>query len=193
MWHWRWLYLLAQIVQLVSAVRWALVIDAGSSGSRGYVFHAGENVHTFSSKKVHPGLSSFSSRPQDAAEYLKPVFSEAATLMPASEVSSCMVKILATGGMRLLSQQKQQGIYDAVRASFYDTIGRDLGFQLGKFSLVTVSGDDEAYFALLAANYLAGAVTHTGLHVHGSSPVGIIDLVRKDTDCPPPSPHFNQA
>jgi Golgi nucleoside diphosphatase len=170
-----------ELAQLVSAVRWALIIDAGSSGSRGYVFCAasggGETVQTFSSKKVYPGLSSFSSKPEGAAEYLKPVFAEAATIMPAAEIPSATVKLLATGGMRLLSQQRQQAIYDVFRKNFYSEIGQYFPFRLDKASLVTVSGNDEAYYALLAANYLAGSVTAAGLRVQGSSPVGIIDLV----------------
>ncbi|RYH16496.1 hypothetical protein EON65_30005 [archaeon] len=103
---------------------YAIVIDAGSTGSRCFVFHviidahSHRNISSHPCGKVIPGLSSFATHPRDASAYIMPLLNIAATRIPASHHRSTEVHIKATAGMRLLP--------DIVQAILFNTLVDDL-------------------------------------------------------------------
>lgn len=101
--------------------RYAIVVDAGSSGSRLFVYcipfrNSGENILPSITlclddqgepltKKVTPGLSSFASDPSSAQPYIANLLSFAARNIPKRYHAVTPVYILATAGMRLLTSR----------------------------------------------------------------------------------------
>jgi hypothetical protein len=115
------------------------IIDAGSSGSRLYVY-AQDKIdnsqwHVLFQKKVVPGLSAVS---VDAVpQYLNQLM----TIKPSTQMP---IDVYGTAGMRLLSNVEQDKRYQAVQQWFY---------QHGEWSLQharTISGQEEGAFAWIS-------------------------------------------
>lgn len=101
--------------------RYAIIVDAGSSGSRLFVYRIPTHENGDNSlppitlcldaegkpltKKVNPGLSSFASDPSSAQAYISGLLSIAAHNIPRQYHSVTPVYILATAGMRLLTER----------------------------------------------------------------------------------------
>ncbi len=101
--------------------RYAIIVDAGSSGSRLFVYcipalkkdDAGLPAITLCvdsegkplTKKVTPGLSSFANDPASAKQYISGLMSVAAQQIPKAYHSVTPAYILATAGMRLLTER----------------------------------------------------------------------------------------
>ena len=65
---------------------YAIVLDAGSSGTRMHVYHIppeGGLVKSVGKRTVEPGLSFFADDPRGALQYLRPLFTDAAKLISA--------------------------------------------------------------------------------------------------------------
>ena len=127
-----------------------MVIDAGSSGSRAYMYQYQLNkqnvpvsIEILSSSAVKPGLSSL--KPEQVSDYLQELF-----------VSHNVNKIervvptyfYATAGMRLLSSPQQERLYKKVR----DYVKENQSTLILK-DAKTISGSEEALFAWLAVNH----------------------------------------
>jgi Golgi nucleoside diphosphatase len=123
---------LCMLCSLVHAEEYALLIDAGSTGSRAFLYRfwraEGEvKVEGQKAKKIWPGLSSFSATyapladavkngsaasPSAAcvhsgghlAAYLVPALQRAAELVPVEKQSAMQVYIQGTAGMRLVEK-----------------------------------------------------------------------------------------
>lgn len=101
------------------ALSYAIVVDAGSSGSRGHLYkwppHSGNPHHLLDLqpvtdirgnamlKTVTPGLSSLASRPEAALEYFRPILDFATAHIPLGKQKNTPIYVLATAGMRLLN------------------------------------------------------------------------------------------
>jgi hypothetical protein len=159
---------------------YAVVIDAGSTGSRCFVFHVQIDLHSHRNisshpcGKVVPGLSAFSSHPSDVADYFAPLLSIAATRIPAAFHSQTAIHIKATAGMRLLSEVRQSIIWQ----SLVDGMSRrdEIPFFLTSDHVGTIDGHAEAFFAVLASNYIAGSIDGNLHPVHGRSLLGALDM-----------------
>ena len=100
--------LLVLLASLAGALaqNYAVVIDAGSTGSRAFIYefrHDANGTRSISAlhvQKVMPGLSSFGDHPQDAVAYLAPLLHNAASVIEPSHHSQTKVYIKATAGMR---------------------------------------------------------------------------------------------
>jgi len=129
----------------------AVVVDAGSSGSRVFVYHwprhDGDPSHLLKIdqlfkdgvpvvKKVEPGLSSFADSPQDAYVHLKPLLDYAKEHIPAPKQESTLLYVLATAGMRLLPFDKQQTIMTHIQSM----IKSEYNFYLPESSVEVISG-----------------------------------------------------
>ena len=101
------------------AGQWGVVIDAGSSGTRAFIYkwmdvssaRGGKGMEDLGHlpeltlakvKKTHPGISTFASRPVDINHHLGPLIDAATKEIPASRIPDTPIFVLATAGMRLV-------------------------------------------------------------------------------------------
>ena len=105
---------------------YAILIDAGSTGSRMYVYKISLNkwgkVDEVSDLeqlenplgKVKPGLSSLLDKKDEIASYLEKFIDSAKEIVPEDKWTSTPILVLATAGMRLLPEADQDAIMDKV-------------------------------------------------------------------------------
>ena len=174
------------------------VIDGGSTGSRLHVFEfvtkdgQVECLRRGSSRANRP-LSGFArlsdelDQPVDAvavANHLMPAFNFAARAIPSSFHASTRVWYAATAGMRLLTTDEQDEIYDALYEGLMDH--PDFVFTgTRRDDIGTLSGDLEGFYGAVAANYLQGTI-NADLELNHmptddmshktSSPIGALDM-----------------
>jgi hypothetical protein len=128
-------------------------------------------------KKAKPGLSTFISHPQDIFSYLLPILREAADIIPAEHHRNASLYIKGTGGMRSLSEQEQDLIWNHVFTELKNSnvvpfmikrenLGTISGMILSRFLplcfcnkfLFYSIGKMEAYAAVITSNFLAGRI-----------------------------------
>jgi apyrase len=138
--------------------RYAVVFDAGSTGSRVHVFKfinsaSGLLLMEDTFEQLKPGLgdSSWASDPKMAAGSLKPLLKKAEEAVPVSMQASTPVELRATAGLRLLPGTAADKIIDAVT-----TILENSPFKLVNDGVSVMEGVDEGAFAWLTLNYLLG-------------------------------------
>src|SRR5215218_7109612 len=107
-----------------SSLHYSMVVDAGSSGSRLYIYQydTSTGVPTitklYSSDNLKPGLSTFADKPAEVQNYLKPLQNGAKDYLKGHSLDPKEVPIsfLGTAGMRLVEdKQKERAIYQEVR------------------------------------------------------------------------------
>lgn len=150
------------------ATTYALMIDAGSTGSRIHVYtfsHCDpdpnalpklENEGFFMTK---PGLSSYAGKPRDAAESLRGLMEHAIEGVPESERSCTPIAVKATAGLRLLGARQSQEILDEVER----WLKEDWPFAVVKDGVVVMDGRDEGVYAWITINFVSPLVS-TALH-----------------------------
>ncbi|KAF8342445.1 nucleoside phosphatase family-domain-containing protein [Amanita rubescens] len=141
-------------------VQYALMIDAGSTGSRIHIykFNNCRSTPTFEYevfKMTKPGLSNYAGLPGDAARSLDVLLEEAMRVVP-EEMRKCTpVAVKATAGLRLLPGTQSAEILEAVGKR----IGDVYPFQLVESGgVVIMDGKDEGVYAWITANYLMGTI-----------------------------------
>jgi guanosine-diphosphatase len=140
-------------------VQYALMIDAGSTGSRIHIykFNNCRSTPTFEYevfKMTQPGLSNYAGLPADAARSLDVLLEEAMRVVP-EEMRKCTpVAVKATAGLRLLPGTQSAEILEAVGKR----IGDVYPFQLVEDGVVIMDGKDEGVYAWFTANYLMGTI-----------------------------------
>lgn len=100
-------YITPQTSSQTAGTRYAIVFDAGSTGSRIHVFkfNVDKSDLTLISdtfEQLKPGLSSYADDPQKAAESLKPLLDTAMKTVPKNMQSQTTLSLKATAGLRLL-------------------------------------------------------------------------------------------
>ncbi|KAK1217322.1 Guanosine-diphosphatase [Marasmius sp. AFHP31] len=143
-----------------SLVQWALMIDAGSTGSRIHIYkfnncqkHPSFEYEVFKMRKG--GLSDFASRPADAASSLDELMDEAVRVVPESLRSCTPVAVKATAGLRLLPETQREGILEAVERRLKE----NYQFKVhGPDGVVIMDGKDEGVYAWITANYLLDTI-----------------------------------
>ena len=143
-------------------VQYALMIDAGSTGSRIHVYKFNNckaslsyEYETF--KMTKPGLSSYDGRPDEAARSLDELMDEAVRVVP-KELRGCSpVAVKATAGLRLLGPEKSESILRAVRRR----LEVDYPFKVieAKNGVEIMDGKDEGVYAWITANYLLQTIS----------------------------------
>lgn len=170
---------------------YVLMIDAGSTGSRAFIYHVTEvrdfidnstestvisrKVTSTKGKKCIGGFSTFAdSAPVDIANYLSPMFVNASKVIPAAYHSTTQVFMKGTAGMRLLPQEKQDRLWNVLCGK----LNRDARnpFTIKLENLGTIDGHSEAFFAALSANYIAKSIDGNLRRIPGTDMVGALDM-----------------
>ena len=155
-------------------VQWALMIDAGSTGSRIHAYkfnNCGPSpVYEYEVfKMTRPGLSSFAGRPHDAAQSLDELLDEAMQAVPESLRRCTPVAVKATAGLRLLGHEQSEEILAAVKERIVEMYPFRL---IDKDGVVIMDGRDEGIYAWITANYLLDTIRASSK----SSPYAVLDL-----------------
>lgn len=162
------------------AIHYAMVIDAGSTGSRAFVFRFVEDgtgnrrVESIKGKRAVPGLSSFAANPEGVTDYFEPLFLHAVGTIPPQYHNETIVYIKGTAGMRLLKQEEQDGIWNSLVKGLAEH--HNVPFIIHKENFGTIDGHMEAYYAVLSSNYIAGSIDGNLKRVPGEAMVGALDM-----------------
>ena len=148
-------------------VSYAILIDAGSTGSRMYIYKfslTGEkkvdsvsDVEEVSNSlgKVRPGLSSLN-KLDEISTYLRKFIKEASGIIPKDKQSSTPFIVLATAGMRLLPEADQEAIMNNVK----QVLDSDQSpFLFKDDNVKVISGKEEAIYAWITVNFIQGVLT----------------------------------
>lgn len=154
--------------------RYAVIFDAGSSGSRVHVFcfdknldlvPIGNDLELFAQEK--PGLSAYASNPIEAANSLVSLLEQAQHVVPKELRGKTPVRVGATAGLRQLEGDASDRILQAVR-----DLLRDKSDLKSDPNWVTVlDGTQEGAFQWVTINYLLRK-----LGKKYSNTVGVVDL-----------------
>ncbi|XP_061611024.1 ectonucleoside triphosphate diphosphohydrolase 5-like isoform X3 [Phyllopteryx taeniolatus] len=156
-----------------SRVSYAVMFDAGSTGTRIHVYafvhtHADAfpvlDNETFHS--VKPGLSAHIHSPETAAQSVRTLLKVAESAVPRQRWESTPVLLRATAGLRLMSADKAQALLRQVQRVFDDS-----PFLVPYNSVGIMDGTSEGILAWITVNFLSGH-----LHAHNKQTVGILDL-----------------
>ncbi|KAK0253264.1 hypothetical protein B0A54_11373 [Friedmanniomyces endolithicus] len=176
--------------------RYGVILDAGSSGSRVYIYRwlnaaaarAHGDAQTLASlpeiktkkkwnKKVHPGISTFATQPERVGpDHLRDLVDFAREHVPEGEAENTPIFLLATAGMRLLLADQSAALLDNVCAYFR----QETKFQLPDCGLhvQVIPGETEGLYGWIAANYLLGGFDEPEKHDHGKGhhTYGFLDM-----------------
>ncbi|XP_065175882.1 ectonucleoside triphosphate diphosphohydrolase 7-like isoform X1 [Sycon ciliatum] len=169
------------------AKRYAIVIDAGSSGSRVYVYEwpstsNGRSLLSLKQKtdengklvtmKTEPGLSSFRSTPQRAYSSLVPLLKLAASHIPSELHPTTNIYVLGTAGLRLVPARER----NAILAAVFSRIRAQYRFNIQADHVRVISGQMEGVFGWIAVNYALSRLSRSSdgnqLETHGFIEMG---------------------
>ena len=162
------------------ADRYAIVVDAGSTGSRAFIFkftidnHGKKTFTVQKGLKVEPGLSSFINNIDDAITYFLPIFKDAEKQIPAFSHKSTPVYIKGTAGMRLLGEENETILWNTIYNKLVNHTG--FSFSIQPSNLGTIIGDDEAFYAVLSSNYIEGSINAEMIYQPHIPMVGAFDM-----------------
>ncbi|XP_053617205.1 ectonucleoside triphosphate diphosphohydrolase 5 isoform X2 [Plodia interpunctella] len=173
----QWLDGIAKTLGYESDNHYAVIIDAGSSGTRvlAYKFRVPFTVfgqgdldlveEYFEQSK--PGLSSFADNPEQGADTIVQLVKKAEFLIPPEKRRVTPLLVRATAGLRLLPEKKAKGLLDET----YRAISK-LGFDVSANSVSIMDGSDEGIFIWYTLNLLhnlMGEQTMAALDLGGGS------------------------
>ena len=101
-------------------VQYAIMVDAGSTGSRIHVYRfnncgATPELESEEFKMINPGLSSYEADSEAAAKSLDALLEVAVEKVPDKLKGCTPIAVKATAGLRLLGEEKSRKTLDAVR------------------------------------------------------------------------------
>lgn len=152
---------LCAVFERCTATRYAIVVDAGSTGTRAFVFQEvyyeeERIIQTFPCGKERMGLSSYAANLTSVAELFIPLLRTAAKNIPVNYHRITSLFVRGTAGMRLLSDGEQNALWDSLVFQLKNR--RDIPFHIDRKNFGTISGYQEAFYAVLASNYIVGSI-----------------------------------
>ncbi|KPM40062.1 hypothetical protein AK830_g6473 [Neonectria ditissima] len=176
------------------ASQYGVILDAGSSGTRLYVYkwknHAAvtkdasavelkslPKIKLEKSKKIHPGVSSFADNISSIGpDHLQELIKIALDEVPHHKVPETPIYLMATAGMRLLPEYQQS----ALLQSMCTYLRANSKFILPDCDahIQVISGETEGLYGWIAANYLLGGFDAPQNHDHGKDhhTYGFLDM-----------------
>ncbi|PNS19289.1 hypothetical protein CAC42_2466 [Sphaceloma murrayae] len=148
-------------------VQYALMVDAGSTGSRIHVYRFNncgstpelekEWFEMTPKKKGGSGLSSYPDEPEEAAKSLDVLLDVAVENVPKSIQGCTPIAVKATAGLRKLGPEKSEAILKAVRTRL-ETAYPFPVLDADKGGVEVMDGKDEGVYAWITTNYLLGKI-----------------------------------
>ncbi|KAI9053151.1 hypothetical protein LZ554_003417 [Drepanopeziza brunnea f. sp. 'monogermtubi'] len=174
--------------------RWGVILDAGSSGTRVYVYrwlnaarakHDAKpedllrlpKLHMKSEKKIKPGVSTFGHRPDAVGpEHLKELLDHALNIIPEDQVKDTPIFLMATAGVRLLEPLQQKALLNSICT--YARAHTELSLPDCDLHIQVIPGETEGLYGWIAANYLLGGFDKPEKHMHGQGhhTYGFLDM-----------------
>ncbi|EFO92453.1 CRE-NTP-1 protein [Caenorhabditis remanei] len=181
------------IVETKNDVKYGVICDAGSSGTRLFVYtlkpmnggltdidtliHENEPVV----KKVTPGLSTFGDKPEQVIgnksgqkrkhlffpEYLTPLLRFAEEHIPAHQLAETDLMIFATAGMRLIPEEQKIAIIENLQTG----LKRVTNLKVTDSNIRVIDGAWEGIYSWIAVNYILGRFDK-----ENEPKVGMIDM-----------------
>lgn len=161
--------------------KYGIVLDAGSSGTRVYLFtwEGGNELGTLSEvmhKKVSPGVSHYADEPAKAAESVRNLLDHAFKHIPEDQRSEVPITLQATAGMRLLPKSESEPVLAELRKMLKTT------------GLVFTDRDARIVDGASEGRYLFHAVNQALGKLGTSDVVGTLDLGGASTQIAMPRP-----
>ena len=148
-------------------IQYALMIDAGSTGSRIHVYRFNncgptpelehEEFKMTEKREGGSGLSSYKSDAEGAAKSLDVLMDVALKTVPDKLKACSPVAVKATAGLRMLGPEMSNKILDAVRTRL-ETVYPFPVVSKEKEGVVIMDGKDEGVYAWITTNYLLGKI-----------------------------------
>lgn len=148
-------------------VQYAIMIDAGSTGSRVHVYKfnncgptpelENEEFKMTEKRAGGSGLSSYKTDAEGAAKSLDPLLQVAVDTVPDEYKSCSPIAVKATAGLRLLGEEMSTKILDAVRTRLeteypFPVVSKEKG------GVEIMPGEMEGVYAWITTNYLLGKI-----------------------------------
>nr|XP_018680908.1 PREDICTED: probable apyrase 6 [Musa acuminata subsp. malaccensis] len=142
-------------------LRFGIIIDAGSSGTRIHVFGSKGESGAIPSlvpgstavMRVTPGLSAFSGDPERAGASLEELLEFAKGKVAKDRWRDTEVRLMATAGLRMVDMGPRERILESCRR-----VLRLSGFRFKNEWATVIPGSDEGTYAWVAANYALGSL-----------------------------------
>jgi guanosine-diphosphatase len=148
-------------------IQYALMIDAGSTGSRIHVYRFNncgsspeledEQFKMTEKKPGGSGLSSYPDDPEAAAMSLDMLMDVAMSTVPEKLRACSPVAVKATAGLRILGTEKSEKILDAVRHRLETSYPFPV-VSTEENGVAIMDGSDEGVYAWITTNYLLGKI-----------------------------------
>ncbi|KAH9812844.1 nucleoside phosphatase GDA1/CD39 [Melampsora americana] len=166
--------------------QFALMIDAGSTGSRIHVYRFSRCLPNSDQSdslprlideefiKTQPGLSAFHHSPQKAAQSLKILLDSAMKSVPEKDRSCTPISLKATAGLRLLGETQSSAIIKEVERYLRE----EWPFSVAKDAVSIMDGSAEGVYAWVTINYLLKRIgPQTSIQKkHDTSTAAVLDL-----------------
>ncbi|MEI6790268.1 MAG: hypothetical protein WCK42_03705 [Myxococcaceae bacterium] len=140
--------------QWLWAVDYAVMIDAGSTGSRVFIYEIEPNkpIKVKNKLKIEPGLATFDSNRFEMQVYLNKLLAFAKQeLGPQVALNQVPLVLQATGGVRALSKTKQRRLMRTAQRLLYKS-------EFKKPKAEIISGIQEGIYQWKSINYLLGTL-----------------------------------
>ncbi|XP_010524962.1 PREDICTED: apyrase 2-like [Tarenaya hassleriana] len=153
---------------------YAVIFDAGSSGSRVHVYCFDQNLDLVPMGnelelflQLKPGLSAYANDPQQAANSLMSLLDKAEASVPRELRRKTPVRVGATAGLRTLGHEASENILQAVR----DLLKERSTLKSEANAVTVLDGTQEGSYQWVTINYLL-----RNLGKKYSNTVGVVDL-----------------